>query len=168
MLARVYLSLGSNLGDSMSSLGAAVRLLRGLDRVAVRAVSSVYKTEAVGKVDQPSFLNMAVEIETDLEPLELLEAVKETERQLGRLPGERWGPRPIDIDLVLWGDRIVESERLTIPHRAFRERAFVLVPLNEIASDAVDPVTGMTVAALAARPEAAGRVDIVEPAGTVA
>jgi 2-amino-4-hydroxy-6-hydroxymethyldihydropteridine diphosphokinase len=165
---RVYLSLGSNLGDSIGSLRAAIRLLRGLERIKVRTVSSVYETEPVGKVDQPAFLNVAIEIETDFEPLELLELVKETERQLGRSSGERWVPRPIDIDIVLWGDRIHESERLTIPHRAFRERAFVLAPLNEIAPDAVDPVTGLTVRALAARPEAAGRVRFVEPAGTVA
>jgi len=124
----------------------------------VAATSSVYETDPIGEEEQPAFVNMAAEIETVLEPLELLKAVKAIERELGRTPGPRWGPRPIDIDIVLWGQRTVTGERLTVPHEAFRERAFVLTPLAEIAPEAVDPVTGITVTELARRPNAKGTV----------
>ena len=155
---RIYLSLGSNLGDREANLRAACDALDELNGVCVRAVSHGYDTEPVGRVDQPAFLNAAVEIETDLEPLELLTAAKGIEQQLGRRPSGRWGPRCIDIDLVLWGDRVLESDALTLPHARFRERAFVLAPLAEIAPDAVDPITGDTVAALAEKPGVHGRV----------
>jgi 2-amino-4-hydroxy-6-hydroxymethyldihydropteridine diphosphokinase len=147
---RILLSIGSNLGNRETLLREAVEALGREPAVHVTASSSQYETEPVGVVDQPPFLNMAVEIETDLEPLELLDAVKCIERKLGRIPSERWGPRHIDIDIVLWGGRVMETERLTLPHREFRRRAFVLVPLAEIAPDAMDPVSGKTVAALTA------------------
>ena len=152
------MSLGSNLGNRAAHLRAGLGALDRLEGVAVTAVSGCYETEPVGKSDQPEFLNLAAEIETDLEPLELLNAVKGIERELGRVPGERWGPRAIDIDLVLWEDRVIEAETLVVPHREFRNRAFVLAPLSEIAPEAVDPVTGLRVAELAVRPEARGRV----------
>jgi 2-amino-4-hydroxy-6-hydroxymethyldihydropteridine diphosphokinase len=155
---RVHLSLGSNLGDRAANLRAALDALDRLDGVAVWAVSHAYETEPVGKTDQPEFLNVAAEIETDLEPLELLNAVKGIEADLGRVPAERWGPRTIDIDIVLWGPRIEATERLALPHPEFRKRAFVLTPLAELAPDAADPVTGRRVAELAAGPEAQGRV----------
>ena len=157
--ARVWLSLGSNLGDRGANLVEAVTALAQCPGIDVIATSSVYETEPVGETDQPPFYNMAVEIETDLTPLELLNAVKSVETQLGRQPTYRWGPRVIDIDLILWGQRQWESEELTLPHREFRNRAFVLQPLADIASDAVDPVTGMTVAELAR--VAGGRVSKV-------
>lgn len=156
---RIHLSLGSNVGDRISHLRSALEALDRWEGVRVTAVSQVYETEPVGKTDQRAFLNLAAEIETDLDPLELLNAAKAIERAGGRVPGERWGPRPIDIDIVLWSSRVWESETLTLPHPAFRERAFVLAPLAEIAADAVDPVTGLTVAQLAARPEVQGRVE---------
>jgi 2-amino-4-hydroxy-6-hydroxymethyldihydropteridine diphosphokinase len=108
-------------------------------------------------------LNLAAEIETAFDPLELLNAAKAIERGLGRTPTVRWGPREIDIDLVLWGSRIVETESLVLPHKEFRTRAFVLVPLAEIAPDAVDPVTGLSVRELAGRPEAQGDVTKLGP-----
>lgn len=155
---RVYLSLGSNLGDRAAILRAALSALAEVRHVQLAAVSDCYETEPVGKTDQPAFLNLAAAIETDLEPLELLDAVKDIERGLGRAPGERWGPRAIDIDLVLWGMRTIESETLTLPHAEFRKRAFVLTPLAEIAPQEIDPATGKTVSELAASPEAEGRV----------
>lgn len=154
---RVYLSLGSNLGDRKANLEAALAALDGWDGVSVTKRSHFYETEPVGEVDQPEFLNMAAEIETALEPIELLNAIKAIEAELGRKPSERWGPRSIDIDMVLWGGRVVETERLALPHKEFRNRAFVLAPLAEIAPDAVDPVTGKTIVELAARPEVQGR-----------
>ncbi len=155
---RVQLSLGSNQGARCDNLQRAIQALEELDGVQVTAISRCYETAPLGKVDQPWFLNMAVEVETAVEPLELLKAVKAIETRLGRRPDGRWEPRPIDIDIVLWGDRVMDSEELTLPHRAFRGRAFVLVPLAEIAPDSVDPISGMTVAELAGRPEAQGAV----------
>lgn len=146
------------MGDRNANLRAALRALAGLDGVTVRKVSHCYETEPMGCTDQPAFLNLAVEIGTVLEPLELLSAVKQIEGDLGRTPAHRWGPREIDIDIVLWGTKVLESDRMTLPHREFRTRAFVLKPLAEIAGDAVDPVTGATIAELAGRPEAEGAV----------
>ncbi|MBI4560249.1 MAG: 2-amino-4-hydroxy-6-hydroxymethyldihydropteridine diphosphokinase [Candidatus Hydrogenedentes bacterium] len=155
---RVYLSLGCNLGDRLANLRRAVAELRELDRTRLIAYSSVYETEPVGKTDQPLFLNMAVEIETDLEPLELLNAAKAIEGRMGRVLSERWGPRVMDVDIILWGSLTLESEGLIVPHPEFRKRAFVLVPLAEIAPNAVDPLTGKTVAELAADASVEGRV----------
>ena len=154
----VQLSLGSNLGDRESALQDAVRALAQVDGVIVTAHSHCYETEPIGIKDQPPFLNMAVEIETALAPLELLKTVKSIEKQLGRKKTIHWGPREIDIDIILWGQEVFNSERLTLPHKEFRDRAFVLVPMAEIAPDAVDPITGETIAALAQRPEVEGWV----------
>jgi len=154
----VHLSLGSNLGDRETHLRTALDALAGLEGVIVVKVSHHYETEPLGKGDQPDFLNLAAEIETELTPLELLAAIKEIEVQQGRIPTERWGPRVVDIDIVLWGDTVAESDVLTLPHKAFRNRAFVLAPLAEIAPDVVDPVSGMTIAQLAAQPNVEGRV----------
>jgi 2-amino-4-hydroxy-6-hydroxymethyldihydropteridine diphosphokinase len=142
---RVYLSLGVNIGDRAAMLDRAVRALEDSKHIGVARCSRHHETEPVGVVDQPRFLNMAVEIETELNPLELLEVVKTLETALGRVPAERWGPRAIDIDIILMGDRVVDTPELAVPHREFRNRAFVLEPLAEIAPEAVDPVTGRTV-----------------------
>ncbi len=150
MTAHVHLSLGSNLGDRADHLRRALDAVAALPETRLVAQSSVHETAPWGVTGQPSFLNLAAEIETALGPLELLNAVKTVEICLGRTPGPLWGPRAIDIDLVLWEDRVMETDALTLPHARFRERAFVLLPLREIAPDAVDPVTGCTVAELAA------------------
>jgi 2-amino-4-hydroxy-6-hydroxymethyldihydropteridine diphosphokinase len=150
-----YLGLGSNVGDRRANLQAAVDLLPA-HGVRVLAASSVYETEPVGEVpDQRDFFNACVRIETELEPEELLDACKAVERELGRtLAGQpgyvRHGPRPIDVDLLLLGDREYRSERLTLPHAEVTARRFVLVPLLELAPELEVPGAGRAAAALAA------------------
>jgi 2-amino-4-hydroxy-6-hydroxymethyldihydropteridine diphosphokinase len=148
-LMRVLLGLGANIGGRAEQLREALVRLRNSAGIRVGGVSGVYESEPAGVKDQPPFLNMAVEIWTEMTPLELLNAVKSLEARMGREKSQRWGPRRIDIDLILAEDRVLDSERLTLPHPAFRGRAFVLAPLAEIAPDAVDPVTGSTVRELA-------------------
>jgi 2-amino-4-hydroxy-6-hydroxymethyldihydropteridine diphosphokinase len=115
----------------------------------VTTVSSFLETDPVGgPPGQGRFLNAAAKIETDLAPEALLEELKRVERALGRKPGPRWGPREIDLDILLCGDTILETGTLVIPHPRMRERRFVLEPLAEIAPDARDPVTGLSVRAL--------------------
>ena len=155
---RVYLSLGSNLGDRLYHLESALKQLGAHERIHWTACSGCYETSPVGSLDQPVFLNVAAEIETDLTPLELLNVAKEIESGLGRTETWRWGPRVVDIDIILCGSTVITSERLTVPHPEFRRRAFVLQPLAEIAPDVVDPVTGKTVAELVAGAEAEGQV----------
>lgn len=162
VVSTVLLSLGSNLGDRGGNLAAGVRGLGGLEGVRVVAVSHCYETAPWGLEDQPWFLNVGVEIETTLWPRELLAGLKRIEREAGRAPGPRWGPRTLDIDIILWDERIIEEAELRVPHPEFRSRAFVLVPLAEIAAERVDPVSGLTIEALAR--SAAGRGD-VERAG---
>jgi 2-amino-4-hydroxy-6-hydroxymethyldihydropteridine diphosphokinase len=135
-----YLGLGSNVGDRRACLSAAVEALPG-HGVRVLASSSVYETEPVGLVlDQREFFNACLRIETDLEPEALLDACKAVERSLGREPGGvRHGPRPIDVDLLVLGDREYRSERLALPHREVTSRRFVLVPLLELDPDLALP-----------------------------
>ena len=142
----VYLGLGSNLGDRRRNLEAALDALRAHPQIAVTAVSSFLETDPVGgPPGQGKFLNAAAKIETDLSPEALLEELKRVERALGRKPGPRWGPREIDLDILLYGDTILETGTLVIPHPRMRERRFVLEPLAEIAPAARDPATGRTV-----------------------
>lgn len=130
-----YLGLGSNVGDRESHLRAAVELLRERG-VEVEAISSTYETEPVGAVlDQPDFLNAAIRIRTDLEPEELLDVCKEVEAARGRtLDAPRHSPRPLDVDLLLLGDLVLSTDRLTLPHPEVTSRRFVLAPLLELDS----------------------------------
>jgi 2-amino-4-hydroxy-6-hydroxymethyldihydropteridine diphosphokinase len=145
----VYLGLGSNLGDRAAMLRAAAAALP--PHVALTRWSSLYDTAPQLIEDQPRFLNAAVCGITTLEPHQLLRAVKDIEQSLGRVPGPRYGPRAIDIDLLLYDDLVLSSDTLVIPHPHLPERAFVLVPLAEIAPEL--PIAGLhqTVSALAAR-----------------
>ncbi len=139
----VYLALGSNLGDRRGNLTAALQKLR--DIVDIDIISSLYETEPVGYLDQPRFLNITCSGKTWLSPQELLKHAKAIEVAIGRQPTFRNGPRPIDIDILLYDDLHIMHEDLIIPHPRMNERAFVLVPLAEIAPDVVDPVSGRTV-----------------------
>jgi 2-amino-4-hydroxy-6-hydroxymethyldihydropteridine diphosphokinase len=145
-----YIALGSNLsskhGDRSETLGAAANLLGRLGRVAVR--SSLYETEPVGYRDQPAFLNAVVALQTHLEPLPLLRALLAIERELGRdrSQGVVNGPRTLDLDLLLLGDRVVAGEELSLPHPALTQRRFVLAPLAEIAPQLRHPQRKQTMA----------------------
>ena len=131
----VYLSLGGNLGDPAASMATALRLLDADESTRVIAVSSLYRTPPWGKLDQPDFLNAAAEISTTLTPRALLDLCLEAERKLKRVREERWGPRLIDIDILVFGDRIIHETGLEVPHPRMLERAFVLAPLAEIAPE---------------------------------
>jgi 2-amino-4-hydroxy-6-hydroxymethyldihydropteridine diphosphokinase len=133
-----YLCLGSNIGDRIANLRKAVTLLD--PKVHVKAQSSIYQTEPWGYSDQPTFLNQVIKIDTDLEPFELLEFVKEIEFSIGRQETFRYGPRLIDLDILFYDDLILDTPKLTIPHPRIIERAFVLIPLAEIAPDLLHPV----------------------------
>jgi 2-amino-4-hydroxy-6-hydroxymethyldihydropteridine diphosphokinase len=148
---RGYLGLGSNVGDRIGHLRAAVRLL-GEHGVEIEAVSSVYETEPVGEiVDQPDFLNAAIAIRTALEPKELLDVCKAIEVEQGRMfGGPRHGPRPLDADILMLGELELESDRLTLPHPQVAARRFVLVPLLELDPDLALPDGTRLDAALAA------------------
>lgn len=131
--ARVFLSLGSNQGDRKAYLEEAVKALKKLPQSKVLHYSSVYETKAWGKTDQEDFYNLTLELETDLSPLELLEQTQRIESELGRVRHEHWGPRTLDIDLLLFGDHILDTPRLKIPHPHMTKRSFVLEPLQQIA-----------------------------------
>lgn len=139
MAAFAYIGLGSNLGDR----GAMIA--RALEQLHPRRVSTIVETEPWGVADQPRFLNAVAEIETDLAPAELLDRLLDVERGLGRVRKEKWGPRTIDLDLLLYGDRQVASEALSVPHPRLHERRFVLEGLAELCPDRTVPGLGRTV-----------------------
>ncbi|HEY4669326.1 MAG TPA: 2-amino-4-hydroxy-6-hydroxymethyldihydropteridine diphosphokinase [Tepidiformaceae bacterium] len=140
-MTTAMIALGSNLGDRAGNLRAALRLMeeRG---VAVERTSSVWETAPVPE-DQPAYLNAVARIETSLGPSELLATLKEIEHELGRRPGRRWGPRPIDLDILFYGEERVATPELEVPHPSIAKRAFVLAPLAEVVSNAL-PVLGKT------------------------
>jgi 2-amino-4-hydroxy-6-hydroxymethyldihydropteridine diphosphokinase len=142
---RVFIGLGSNVGDRLHHLQRAVKALGELPGTSVKKLSAVYETEPVGLKDQPTFLNAVVEIETTLEVKALYAAVKEIERAVGRVPRQRWGPREIDLDLLYYNDVVLSDSELSIPHPEVSSRRFVLIPLAEIAPEFIDPVRNKTV-----------------------
>jgi 2-amino-4-hydroxy-6-hydroxymethyldihydropteridine diphosphokinase len=136
---RVFIGLGTNVGaDLQRNLREGLAAISNLPQTELVRVSSFYNTEPWGAPDQPRFLNAVAEIRTELEPLPLLRALKELESKLGRVPTYRWGPRVIDFDIILYGQRVVKLPGLEIPHPHYRERDFVMTPLREIAPEIAD------------------------------
>ena len=145
MSSIAYIALGANLGDRRANIDAAIAQLRATNGVSVGKISSLLENPAVGgPPDSPAFLNAVAEIETTLSPRELLDRLLEIERTLGRQRRDKWGPRAIDLDLILFGDQIVAEPHLQVPHPLMHERRFVLHPLAEIAPDARHPVLNQT------------------------
>lgn len=153
---KAYIGLGSNLGDREGQIRAALEAIADLPDTDLVRVSSLYDTEPAGEVDQPNFLNAAALVDTELEPRQLLWNLLLIEKRLGRVRTQPWGPRTIDLDLLLFGDEIIEEDDLRVPHPEIIRRSFVLVPLVELDPRLVHPGTGETMAAhlnrLGARP----------------
>ena len=145
-MSNVYLGLGTNLGDRKQNISKAIEAISL--KMSISKQSSLYETTAWGYTNQPDFLNQVIQVETNMSPLRLLNFLKKTEVELGRVENFRYGPRLIDIDILFYDDLIKTTSRLQIPHPRIPERAFVLVPLNEIAPGYVHPVLKKTIAEL--------------------
>lgn len=153
-----YLGLGANLGDRQGAIAQALKELGMLPTITVAAVSSLYQTAPVGVLDQPDFLNAVAEVQTTLAPRPLLAQILQVEQQLGRVRTMRWGPRTIDIDILVFGEMQMEEPDLTIPHPRLAERAFALVPLAEVAPSLCLPGEHETVRKKADRLIAQGNI----------
>ena len=154
MAQAVFIGTGSNLGDRLGALKSAAELLA--PKVRVMKASKVYETPPWGYEDQPAFLNQVLQVETELDPPALLKFLKRIEKKLGRKASFLYGPRAIDLDILFYDDLIYSTDTLQIPHPLASERAFVLIPLLEIAPDFVHPVLGKTIKELARKVDSSG------------
>lgn len=155
-MARVFIALGSNLSNPVSQLQQAIQSLGRLEQTSLISTSSFYRSLPMGPPDQPDYINAVVCLETALEPLPLLDSLQHIEQQQGRVrTGERWGPRKLDLDILLYDEQIISNDRLIIPHPGLHERSFVLYPLQEIAPELEIPGHGQ-LARLVAKCDKAG------------
>ena len=160
-MASVYLALGANLGNRRANLALALRMLPPLVRV--EAVSALYESPPQPPAPPPAYLNAACHVVTGLEPLLLLRHLKRIERLIGRRPAARWAPRPIDLDIALYDDQVIDDPELVVPHPRLAERAFVLRPLLDLDPNLVHPVTKEPLARVLERVGADGLVCLAEP-----
>ena len=144
-MAQVFVGLGSNLGDRRKFLRRAIIEMEGLKQTILKNYSFIYETEPLGLKEQPIFLNMVAELDSSLQPRELLQELKNIEQLLGRTKTERWGPREIDVDLLYYGREIINEEGLLLPHPEVANRRFVLVPMKDIAANFLDPLRKQTI-----------------------
>jgi 2-amino-4-hydroxy-6-hydroxymethyldihydropteridine diphosphokinase len=140
-----YIGVGSNLGARLENCRQAVICLEEHSGIHVIARSAFYETEPIGKTDQGWFLNAAIQVTTELEPDALLQSLLGIETAMGRIRNEKWGPRIIDLDLLLYADRTIKTPRLEVPHPQMTQRRFVLAPLSELAGECVHPLKGKTI-----------------------
>ncbi|MBC7075871.1 MAG: 2-amino-4-hydroxy-6-hydroxymethyldihydropteridine diphosphokinase [Syntrophomonadaceae bacterium] len=141
----VYIGLGSNSGEKAKNLQNAVKMIENTEGINVKRTSSFYLTAPWGRIEQEEFVNQVIEIETDMSARDLLDKLQEIEIKMGRLRRGRWGPRIIDLDILLYGDEVLDFAELKVPHPYMRERLFVLVPLQEIAPNIAFPDDGTTI-----------------------
>jgi 2-amino-4-hydroxy-6-hydroxymethyldihydropteridine diphosphokinase len=158
--AIAFIGIGANMSRPVEMCRAAVGMLAGIPGVRLLRSSSLYRTEPVGPKDQGWFINAVAEIRTSLPPELLLKELKEIERRLGRTEGVKWGPRVIDLDILLYGQEVIREGELVIPHPELHRRRFVLVPLCELASYAIHPAFGVSVRGLLDRLTDPARVDL--------
>ncbi|NEQ41177.1 MAG: 2-amino-4-hydroxy-6-hydroxymethyldihydropteridine diphosphokinase [Okeania sp. SIO3I5] len=150
------IGMGSNLGESLDTLKNAIQTLDEIPGINLITYSNWYRTKPIGGPPQPDYINGCALLKVELTPHKLLEILLETEQQFKRIRLEHWGPRTLDLDLILYDDLILDTPNLQIPHPRMRERAFVLVPLAEIAPDWIDPVSGKAIAKLLEEVECSG------------
>jgi len=154
---KVYLGLGSNVGSRLSNIRFALAAIGQVPGVRVLRLSCIYETQPYGNPDQPGFLNAALEVETSLDPCDLLRAMQRVERHMGRVRKQKWEPRVIDLDILYYGSLVIDEPELSVPHPDLQNRDFVLIPLNDLIPRFTDPLRQATVQAMLKRLDTKGR-----------